>query len=118
MTEYYRVDYIAKQLLLSILSGTAVFILLCVLVFTEDIEGLLLSIDLENLRVTIMPLISRYVIFMIVYLAVTLFAYSLRYGRGRKKVKKYYNQLMTLEKMYKEEEKQQRPTGGLNDDDL
>lgn len=112
MAEYYRADYIAKQLLLSLLSGTAVFVLVCVLIFTEDVEAMLLKINLENLAETLTPLFSRYILFMVVYLAATLLIYSLRYGRGRKKIKQYYAKLQTLEKQYKEEEKQHRPTGG------
>ncbi len=94
MMEYYRVDYVAKQILISILSGTIIFALVCILVFTEDIEAFLLTIDLENLSKSIMPILIRYGIFMAIYLAVTLVVYSLRYGRGRRKVKKYYSQLL------------------------
>lgn len=113
MYEYFRADYVAKQLLLSVLSGTVVFVLLCVLIFTEDIEQLLLSVDFENLTASVMPVITRYIVFMIIYLAITFLIYSVRYGKGRKKVKKYFNQLATLEKQYKEEEKQYRTPGGL-----
>ncbi len=113
MTEYYRTDYIAKQLLLSILSGTLVFALLCILVFTDDVESFLLSIDFENLAATVTPIVTRYLVFMAIYLAITLLIYGIRYGRGRKKVKKYYAQLTALEKQYKQEEKRQQPTGGL-----
>lgn len=111
MIEYYRSDYIAKQLLLSILSGTIVFALLCVLVFTDDVESFLLSIDFENLAATVTPVVTRYLVFMVVYLAITLLVYGVRYGRGRKKVKKYYAQLTALEKHYKQEEKRQQPQG-------
>ena len=113
MTEYFRTDYIAKQLLLSILSGTIVFALVCVLVFTDDVEAFLLSIDFENLAATVTPVVTRYLVFMAVYLAITLLVYGIRYTRGRKKVKKYYAQLTALEKQYKQEEKRQQPTGGL-----
>lgn len=111
MIEYYRSDYVAKQLLLSVLSGTIVFALLCVLVFTDDVENFLLSIDFENLTATVTPVIMRYLVFMAVYLAITLVIYGIRYGRGRKKVKKYYAQLSALEKQYKQEEKRQQPIG-------
>ena len=111
MIEYYRSDYIAKQLLLSILSGTIVFVLLCVLVFTDDVESFLLSIDFENLAATVTPIVTRYIVFMVVYLAITLLIYGIRYGRGRKKVKKYYALLTALEKQYKQEEKRQQPIG-------
>ncbi len=113
MTEYYRTDYVAKQLLLSILSGTLVFVLLCILVFTDDVESFLLSVDFENLAATVTPIVTRYLVFMAIYLAITLLIYGIRYGRGRKKVKKYYAQLTALEKQYKQEEKRQQPTGGL-----
>lgn len=114
MMEYYRVDYVAKQILLSILSGTVVFVIVCVLVFTEDIGAFLLTIDLENLAKTMSPLLIRYGIFMAVYIAITVLIYSVRYGRGRRKVKKYYNQLLALEKQYKEEERHTKPTGGFS----
>ena len=114
MMEYYRVDYVAKQVLLSILSGTLIFVIVCVLVFTEDIEAFLLTIDLENLAKSMSPRLVRYGIFMAVYLAITMVVYSFRYSRGRRKVKKYYNQLLALEKQYKEEERHTKPTGGFS----
>lgn len=114
MMEYYRVDYVAKQILLSILSGTAIFVIVCFLIFTEDIGAFLLTIDLENLAKSVSPLLIRYAVFMAIYLAVTLVVYSLKYGRGRRKVKKYYNQLLALEKQYKEEERHTKPTGGFS----
>lgn len=113
MSEYYRSDYVAKQMLLSILSGTVVFVILCVLVFSDDIEKLLLTVDLENLTTALTPLLTRYLIFMVIYLVITFLLYAVRYGRGRKKVKKYYSQLTALEKQYKEEEQNTKPTGGL-----
>ena len=109
---YFRWDYVGRHIILSILSGTAVFFLTVFLVSLDDLEAMITSIDFTNLGESLRTLELRYVVFMIVYLGITFLVYSIRYGRGRKKLRKYLTALNQVEKLYQEEEYRQKPTGG------
>ena len=114
MTAYFRWDYIGRQILISILSGTAVFFLTVLLIFLDDIEAMINAIDFTDAGNSLKMLESRYFIFMAIYLSITFVVYSIRYGRGRKKLRKFYAKLQQLDKLYEEEEARTRPTGGDN----
>ncbi len=109
---YFRWDYIGRHIILSILSGTAVFILVVLLVSLDDLEAMITAIDFTNVGESLKTLETRYIVFMIIYLGITFLVYSIRYSRGKKKLRKYYAALNQVEKMYQEEEYRQKPTGG------
>ena len=52
----------------------------------------------------------KYLVFLLAYLIVTYVVYQIRYTQGRKKVKKYYNSLKAVNKMYEREEKLRTPS--------
>lgn len=112
---YFRWDYVGRHIILSILSGTAVFLLAVLLVSLDDLEAMINSIDFSNVGEALKTLENRYLIFMAVYLGITFLVYTVRYGRGRKKLKKYYAALSQVEKLYQEEEYRQKPTGGMEE---
>lgn len=112
MVNYYKTDYVAKELLISILSGTLAFGLLMVMIFADDLEALLIRVDFDNIAGTFRVIAGRYLIFLVIFLVITFIIYTIRYNHGRKLVKKYYQQLGALEKLYQEEDENTKPTGG------
>jgi uncharacterized membrane protein YbhN (UPF0104 family) len=103
---------VGRHIILSSLSGTAVFILVVLLVSLDDLEAMITSIDFTNVGESLKTLETRYIVFMIIYLGITFLVYTIRYSRGKKKLRKYYAALNQVEKMYQEEEYRQKPTGG------
>lgn len=67
----------------------------------ELMEGLN-SMDIQG---TLISIIIVYLIFMAIYLTITYFVYNARYTSGRKKVKKYYNSVKKLNRIYEREDK-------------
>lgn len=105
MSEYYRIDYVGKELIKSFFSGTIVFLLLVLLVLlgvAEDVIDRLSSMDLAE---TGTMLVVLYAAFEFLYLLVTARIYRARYRSGRAELKKYYKHLKKVNRMYDREEK-------------
>lgn len=103
--EYYRNDYISKELIKSFFSGTISFLLLLALWFLGDIEGALENLTKTDNSGTIIWIIVLYVMFMAFYLFCTALVYHVRYKTGKIKLKEYHTHLKKVQKMYEREEK-------------
>lgn len=106
MTQYFRGDYIAKEMLKSVVAGTVAFAVVAamgVLYWAEDLLEKINSIDFRKIAVSA---ILCYVAYLSVYLIITYLVYYIRYARGRQKIKKYYIHLKKVNKIYFDEEEQ------------
>ncbi len=104
MIQYFRKDYIAKELLKSFVTGTLAFLILAgmgVICHAEEIVNSLNTMDLQE---TLISLVIYYLIFMAVYCVVTYIVYYRRYTIGRQKVKKYFMHLKKVDRIYHQEE--------------
>ena len=98
--QYYKKDYIAKQLIKSFFLGTIAFMILAGLWISYGLDGLLanfLSLDLERMMIVFLVL---YAVFMLCYLGITWFISSHQYRRSEKLLKVYDKALKRLENMY------------------
>lgn len=114
MVEYYRRDYIWKQMLISIVTGTLAFALLVLLAVFHDLESVLALFADLNFKAGAMRVGVRYGCFMAVYLCITFVVYQIRYTKGRKRVKHFYAEVSALEKIYEREESDTKPMGGVS----
>lgn len=101
---YFRKDYVAIEMLKSLVTGTAAFGMILVVWALYDMEQVLEEINRMELIPFVTGLIIRYVAFMAVYLAITYIVYNRRYTRGRKELKEYYARLKKVNKLYQDEE--------------
>lgn len=104
MIQYFRKDYIGKELLKSLITGTIAFVLIAGIVGLYFMEELLEQINSIDLMQTASQICVCYGICMAVYFAITYLVYHIRYTRGRQKIKKYYLHLKKVNKIYHEEE--------------
>ena len=98
--QYYKKDYIAKQLIKSFFLGTIAFMILAGLWISYGLDGLLanfLSLDLERMMIVLLVL---YAVFMLCYLGITWIISSHQYRRSEKLLKVYDKALKRLENMY------------------
>lgn len=106
MAQYFRKDYIAKELIKSILTGTAAF---CLIVFlwgvygAQDLIEQINTIDLKQLAVRAAMI---YAGFMACYLGITYAVYYGRYTRGRHEIRRYYMHLKKVNQLYRRDEQQ------------
>ena len=104
MIQYFRKDYIARELLKSLITGTIAFFVFAAVLGVYHMEELmeqLNSLDIPKLAVRG---VLSYAACMAVYLSITYVVYDMRYTKGRQKVKQYYLHLKRVNKIYREEE--------------
>ncbi len=104
MIQYFRSDYVGKELLRSLFYGTMAFGLAFVMWVLCNVEELLETLTFATLQEIAVEAGKYYIGFMAVYLLVTVIVYQRRYTIGRKKLKKYYAHLKNVEKQYRQEE--------------
>lgn len=105
ISKYYRKDYIRKELLKSIFSGTIVYALVIALILMNQAD--MLFAQMNSLDMVAVALISGlvYVAFLAIYLLITYLVFQIRYTYCSKRTKAYAAHLKKLEKMYAREEK-------------
>lgn len=105
MGQYYRGDYISKEMIKSFFSGTIGYVLLVTLWFMNSMESVMKEMNNSSLIATVITVVLVYAAFMAVYLLITWFVYERRYTKGRKALKEYYDHVRKINKMYDREEK-------------
>lgn len=69
---------------------------------TEELLAKLNKFDIQGL---VMTAVVPYLVFMVIYLGATWVIFNVKYTEGRRKVKKYYNNLKKVNQMYEREER-------------
>ncbi len=108
VNEYYLWDYVWKEVLKSFFSGSLAFAGLMVLWVIQDVQGLLDSLNSMDMAAAATIVVALYIAFMAVYIFITVLVYTARYGRGRKKMRKYVEHLKNTNRMYNRDEKLRR----------
>lgn len=104
MIQYFRKDYIVKELLKSFVTGTLAFFIITGMGFMYQAENIINSLNTMDMKGRLLELGMVYLIFMAVYFAVTYVIYYRRYSIGRQKVKKYYVHLKKVSRLYHQED--------------
>ncbi len=105
MTQYFRHDYVGKELVKSVIGGTLAFALMCVVYLSFEMENFMDNINQIDLVQFVTGILVKYGIFMAVYLLITYVVYNVRYSDGRRHVKQFYEHLKKVNKIYEQEEK-------------
>lgn len=102
---FYQNDYIGKELIKSIFSGTLAYLCMVILWAMSTWEDVLDSLNNLQIMDSTVTLVIIYLVFLAVYLVATYIVYVFRYEHGRKKIKGYMDDLKTINQMYDREEK-------------
>ena len=113
MTQYFRRDYVGLELMKSFLSGTIAFVILFGVWMLCKMETLMENINDMDLIAFGTETLIQYLVFIAVYLLVTYVVYNMRYTKGRKRMKLFYNRLRKVSRLYESESRQ----GNLEDFD-
>lgn len=103
--EYYDRDYVGKEILKSIFSGTLAFAVVLGLILLCGIDTFLNRLASDDIVTLIIEVGLVYVLFMVLYLAITAIIFSCRFKRGRNQLREYYKRLKKVNKMYDRDEK-------------
>lgn len=104
MQQYFRSDYVGKEILKSLFYGTMAFCFAFGMWALCCLEELLEKLTVANIQAIAVEAGKYYIGFMVVYLVVTIIVYQRRYTLGRRKLGKYYTHLKKVDKQYRQEE--------------
>lgn len=100
--KYFRGDYIAIQVLKSILGATIAFALIFALFVLYDFEVFMQDIYNMDLVSFAQTLLMYYGITVVVYGGLSYGLYAYRYTKARKSLKLYHHNLKKLNSLYEE----------------
>lgn len=101
---YFKSDYLSAELLKSFLAATIVFLMLIGVYCLYHFEELMLTIYSLDLKLLIRQILTRYFLFLAVFLAITLIVYVRRYNHTRRNLREYYRNLKELSAGYERNE--------------
>ena len=102
---YYRSDFVGKEVIKSIFTGTITYLVMVALWAMAHVDFVLKSInDLSIIYLGVVILVI-YVVFLVIYLLATHIIYTMRYVEERKQLDVYKGYLKALNQMYEREEK-------------
>lgn len=100
--DYFRADYLAKQLLKSLIFSTISFVIGLGLYVLYNFDFLLENIYKIDLLALGKKFLTGYIVLVVVYGLITYIVYAFRYRNARKNLKTYYGNLKKLSSMYSE----------------
>jgi len=100
--DYFRADYLSKQLLKSLIFSTISFVIGLVLYVLYNFDYLLENVYKIDLLALGKKMITGYIVLVVVYGLITYIVYAFRYRNARKNLKTYYGNLKKLSSMYSE----------------
>jgi len=116
MSKYYRSDYISLRIINTTIVTTIAFFLIAALAVLVNVEKLLdelVSMDLMKIGKNILIV---YIVVIIFDVAMTYIVYSYRFKKYRKGLNEYNGNLKKLYAINKQESRQARSQGGLEDE--
>ena len=101
---YFKSDYLSAELLKSFPAATIVFLMLIGVYCLYHFEELMLTIYSLDLKLLIRQILTRYFLFLAVFLVITLIVYVRRYNHTRRNLREYYRNLKELSAGYERNE--------------
>lgn len=101
--DYYKDDYIAKEIVKSFFCGTIAYILIILLYSISTLETLLGHVNNFKIMNDLVLVCVLYIGFMALYLFITFLIYRVRYKKEKRQLKVYLKSLKKLYRLYKEE---------------
>lgn len=105
LEQYFRSDYIGKELIKSFFSGSLAYVAIIVLWLMGNWSELLRQINTLEIIDTVGDIVVMYIIFVFAYLVVTGVVYATRYKESKEKRDTYLKHVKRLYQMYEREEK-------------
>lgn len=99
MKKYFASDYVAIEMLKSLVTGTIAFAVVVGLIVCCNLEDILENLSKIDYIGIGKEILVFYLAFMALYMVATYITYSVRYSRGRKKIKRFYAQLRRVEQI-------------------
>jgi len=103
--QYYRIDYVVKEVFKSLVTGVLAYVIMMVLWVMSNWDLVMHQINTLEIVDTLVVMLVGFVAFMLVYLFATAVVYIYRYKTSIKKVEGYVENLKAAHSMFEREEK-------------
>ncbi len=103
MTQFFRKDYVSMEMIKSFLTGTIAFAVIVGIWAVYRMEELMNEINKMDIPAFGIQLLMKYLVFMALYLLATYIIYNIRYSKGRRKIRQFYNGLKKISHLYESE---------------
>lgn len=103
LNSYFRGDYVGYNVLKSVISATIAYLIMVAAYVLYNFESVLSNLYATDLIATGKKILIYFIIIVGIYSLASYIIYSYRYARMRKKLRAYYGDLKTLQKMYEKE---------------
>lgn len=102
--KYYKNDYVRFNLIKTILSFTAGYVIILLLIGFYNMEYIIAKAVTINYKEIGMKILGVYLILFIIYVFVSISVSIYRYDKSRKRLSSYYKNLKELREIYKEDD--------------
>lgn len=106
--QFYRSDYIGKEVVKSFFSGTIAYGIMVALWAIANWEIVMHQINTLEIIDTMVGMVIIYILFLVLYLFVTALIYYYRYKHSKKRLDAYIQDLKATHVMFEREEKLKR----------
>ena len=101
VVKYFRGDYVGLHMLKGFISGTVAYGIMLLMWGISNMEMLMENAHTMDLKQFAIDILQRYLLFLVIYLAVIFVCAEIKYTRARKEIKKYNRHLKRLIGSYK-----------------
>lgn len=107
VAKHFRSDYVTLEVIKAIICATVAFMIVFGAYIYYDFENFLTDIYKIDLLAFAGKVVRAYGLFLIGYCLIVYIAFSIKYGKAKKKLRKYFNNLKLLSTMYTDEESEE-----------
>ena len=100
IAEHFRSDYVSLQVLKSVICATIAYMIVFGVYIYYDFEKFMVDIYKIDLWEFALSALKKYAWFTIIYCVIVYIAFSVKYGHAKKGLKRYFNNLRLLGRMY------------------
>lgn len=104
LSKHFRSDYVGMQVLKAVICATIAYMIVFAAYIYYDLEGFMANIYKMDIIDFAGKVLKYYVVFVVAYCVLVYIAFSVKYGKAKKNLKRYFNNLKLLSAMYREEE--------------
>lgn len=103
---YYKNDYVRLNLLKMIVSYTAVYVMVCIMVAAYYLEYLVANAVVLPYDKIFIGVAGAYLILLVVCISISIWYYLKRYDMYQKKLSRHYENLKTMRSFYQEKKEE------------
>ncbi len=106
VAKHFRSDYVGLEVVKAIICATIAYMIVCGAYIYYDFEEFMSNIYKIDLLDLAAKMLKYYVIFTVTYCVLVYIAFSVKYGKAKKNLKRYFNNLKLLGAMYNKEDEE------------